>query len=355
MKAAARREGKLVMITANSGARAFVPPIREVFGEQFGIDVTLTGGSGGAHFSRISAERAGGRYEVDIAIQSRANMGERMAPAGFLTPIQDQLFHPDAIDTSNWWLDRLWWREPDGVEPKYSLAYSIKANSSPLTPSYNTDLVTEADIAEINSIWDFLDDKWKSKIIALSPLESGGSGSIGHIYGHAELGPEWIERFFSKELDVTFTGDIRQIVDSIALGGHAISFFHSSAGRELEALRAEGLPVAEWSKNLKEGGRLSGNSSWHWIGMMDRAPHPNAAKLFLNWWLTQDGQTAYNTRSATPVPPSLREDVPVGISEPTEQRKPGAVYEMSGLDTNLPDFEAEAKAFTQRLFLERSQ
>ena len=89
--------------------------------------------------------------------------------------------------------------------------------------------------------------------------------------------------------------------------------------------------------------------------MMDRAPHPNAAKLFLNWWLTQEGQTAHNTLSASPVPPSLREDVPLGISEPTERRKPGAVYEMSGLDTNLPDYEAEAREFTQRLFLERSQ
>ena len=278
-----------------------------------------------------------------------------MAPAGFLTPTEDQLFHPNALDPSDWWLDRIWWREPDGVQPKYSLAYSVKANGNPVTPSYNTDLVTEADIAAINSTWDFLDDQWKGKIIALSPLESGGSGGIGHILGHPELGPEWIERFFSKDLDVTFTADVRQIVDSIALGGHAFSIFHSGAGRQLEALRVEGLPVASWSKNLKEGGRLSANSSWHWLGMMDRAPHPNAAKLFLNWWLTQEGQTAYSTLSAVPIPQSLRDDVPLGISEPTERRVPGAAYEMSSLDTNLPDFEAAALELTQRLFLERSQ
>ena len=352
MKAAARAEGKLVMVTASSGSRGFVPPIREVFGEKFGLEVTLSGAGGSSHMARISAERAAGRYEVDLIIHGRTTLGERLGPAGFLTPIKDQLFRPDVLDPSNWWLDRLWWREPDGVEPKYSLAFSVKANGNPVIPSYNTDLVTEADIAAINSTWDFLDDRWKGKIIALSPLEAGGSGSIGHIYGHPELGSEWIERFFSKELDVTFVADPRQIVDSVAQGGHAFSFFHGSAGRDLAALRVEGLPVAEWSKNLNEGGRVSATSGWHWIGVMDRAPHPNAAKLFLNWWLTQEGQTAYTTLSASPVPPSLREDVPLGITEPTERREPGAVYEMSSLDTNLPDNEAEAREFTQRLFLE---
>ncbi|MCH8200123.1 MAG: hypothetical protein IIA54_08690, partial [Chloroflexi bacterium] len=85
----------------------------------------------------------------------------------------------------------------------------------------------------------------------------------------------------------------------------------------------------------------------------DRAPHPNAAKLFVNWWLTQEGQTAYNTLSATTdLPPSLREDVPVGISDPLAQRVPGAEYDMSSLDTSLPDNRAEAIEFAQRVFLE---
>ena len=88
---------------------------------------------------------------------------------------------------------------------------------------------------------------------------------------------------------------------------------------------------------------------------MDRAPHPNAAKLFANWWLTKEGQTAHNTLSDGEPPASLRDDVPPGKSPPGERRVPGAVYEMSSLDTNLPDRRLEAMEFAQRIFLEGRQ
>ena len=87
--------------------------------------------------------------------------------------------------------------------------------------------------------------------------------------------------------------------------------------------------------------------------MMDRPPNPNAAKLFLNWFLTQEGQTALHTLYTTPPNPSLREDVPVGNTLPQERRVPGSAYEMASLDTSLPDLRAEAIEFAQRTFLER--
>ena len=90
------------------------------------------------------------------------------------------------------------------------------------------------------------------------------------------------------------------------------------------------------------------------MGVMDRAPHPSAAKLFANWWLTQEGQTAYQTLYAgIGQPPSLREDVPPGVTLPQERRVPGTVYGMESLDTSLPDLTLEAVDFVQRIFLER--
>ncbi len=352
LKAAARAEGKMTLVTGNGSSRGLVPPLREAFGKQFGIDVVIQGGSGSQHMARISAERQAGRYELDIVIHGRTTHGERLAPAGFLTPIQEQLFHPDATDPTDWWMDKFWWRQRDGVEPKYSIAFSVTAWPNPLNPPYNTELVSEEDLAAIESSWDFLYDKWRGKIIALSPLESGSHGGLTDIYSHPELGPEWVERFYSRDLDVTFVGDVRQIVDGISLGAFAFSFFDRGAERDLLLLQAEGLPIAFWSKDLKEVGRVSANSGWHWLGVMDRAPHPNAAKLFANWWLTQEGQTAYNTLSSSPPPPSLRDDVPPGNSPPGERRILGAAYEMSSLDVNLPDRRLEAVETAQRVFLE---
>ena len=354
LKTAARAEGKMTLVTGSSASRGLPPVVRGVFGEQFGIEVTISGGSGSQHMARITAERAGGRYEVDVVIHGRTTMGERLGPAGVFVPVKEQLFHPDAIDPSKWWTNRFYYREPDGVEPKYSVAVAVRALRNPIDPGYNTETVTEADIAEINSVWDFLDDKWKGKIISLSPLETGVSSSLQLIYSHAEMGPEWLARFYGRDLDVTFVGDNRQIVDSVALGGHAFSIFDQGAGNAYVALKAEGVPVDVWSKNLKEGGIVSTTGSWSWIGMMDRAPHPNAAKLFLNWWLTKEGQTVYNTLYAgSGQPPSLREDLPPGVTLPQERRDPGAVYGMESLDTSLPDQTLEAVEFVQRTFLER--
>ena len=167
------------------------------------------------------------------------------------------------------------------------------------------------------------------------------------------MGPEWLTRFYSRELDVTFVGDVRTIVDSIALSGHAFTAFAQGAGNQLTMLAAEGVPAAQWTKDLKEGGGVSTTSSLAWIGMMDRPPNPNAAKLFLNWFLTLEGQTAYHTLFGSVPNPSLREDVPPGKTDESDRRQPGTVYELSSLDTSLPDLRAEAIEFAQRTFLER--
>ncbi len=350
LKAAAREEGKLVLLVGNRTPLG--PPVREAFGEQFGIEVTLSGASGSQHAPRVAAEREAGRFEVDAVILGRSTTGPRLAEPGFMTPIDDQLFHPDALDLSKWWMNRFWYREPEGVEPKFSLAFAVKALKNPIEPSYNSGLVTEADIADINSVWDLLDDKWAGKIVAMSPLETGASGTITAIYGHTEMGPEWLARFYAKEFDVTFVGDVRTIVDSLAKGGHAFSLFDQGASTAYELLLLEGVPVHTWDKNLKEGGVLK-TTSPTWLAMMDQAPNPNAAKLFLNWWLTQEGQTAYHTLASTPPPPSLREDVPPGVTLELERRDAGAVYDMSDIDTSLPDLREEAIEFAQRTFLER--
>lgn len=44
------------------------------------------------------------------------------------------------------------------------------------------------------------------------------------------------------------------------------------------------------------------------IYLYNRAPHPNAAKLFINWALTREGQTAFTQQTQIP---SRRTDVPV--------------------------------------------
>ena len=77
LKAAARAEGRMTLVTGNGSSRGLVPPTRDAFGKQFGIEVVIQGGSGSEHMARISAERAAGRYELDIVIHGRTTLGEQ--------------------------------------------------------------------------------------------------------------------------------------------------------------------------------------------------------------------------------------------------------------------------------------
>jgi ABC-type Fe3+ transport system substrate-binding protein len=57
-------------------------------------------------------------------------------------------------------------------------------------------------------------------------------------------------------------------------------------------------------KQLKEGVSISSGAGS--VSVMDRAPHPNAATVFLNWLLSRAGQGAWQRAISLP---SLRTDI----------------------------------------------
>ncbi len=71
---------------------------------------------------------------------------------------------------------------------------------------------------------------------------------------------------------------------------------------------------------------LTAGGSGCCIQVYDRAPHPNAAKLFLNWFLSKEGQTAIHQITPPIARQSLREDVPPGNVAANDRRIPGRQY-----------------------------
>jgi len=62
------------------------------------------------------------------------------------------------------------------------------------------------------------------------------------------------------------------------------------------------------------------------ITLMDRAPHPNAAKVFVNWFLSREGQISLQrslARAEDNAPDSLRVDIPKDDIHPSSRRKEG--------------------------------
>ena len=75
----------------------------------------------------------------------------------------------------------------------------------------------------------------------------------------------------------------------------------------------------------KEGSYIEPGSGS--FSLLNKAPHPNAAKIFINWLLTKEGQTLY---SKTVGVESAREDVPTEHIDPQLIRKPGQKYIYGG-------------------------
>jgi ABC-type Fe3+ transport system substrate-binding protein len=186
---------------------------------------------------------------------------------------------------------------------------------------YNTNLVNPN---EINSYWDLLDSKWKGRIEARD-LKGRDSvpPSVRFLYYHPGLGPKYLSRLFG-EMDVTIFRDRRVSVDWLATGKFALCFLCLPS--EVAKAKRQKLPVEAFGL-LKEGAwvdSLTGN-----IGLLNKAPHRNAAILFLNWLLSREGQLAVqrvNAKADVGVSNSLRSDIAKDVVPPDERTVPGVSY-----------------------------
>ena len=317
---AAQAEGEITMTFGGSAGRNF-RPIAEFWGEKFGITPIIATGGGSAHVDRILAEQTSGRYLVDVHFGGNTSTITRLIPAGALNPVADLFIDPNVIDQSLWSGGKHSYSDP---EQQFVFAFAANASPNPLAAWYNTDLMTQEDIDGINSVFDYLDPKWKGKIVARTP--QGRVGSYYLAYAHPDIGPSWIDGFVSTELDVTFSTDQRFIVDGIAKGVFTMGIA-ITAGRDLAALRDFGAPVKELLKNFKEGGEISSSSSVDILSTPTKPPHPNAAKLWINWWLSKEGQTLMHTMSEQLPDPTLRVDVTDWGKVPESVRRtPGREY-----------------------------
>ncbi len=324
--AAAQEEGQLSLVSGGGG-RSY-RPVMNFFGETFGIEVIIATGSGSAGVNRVLAEQAVGRYLVDTMYGGPTSVATRLIPGDAVVPVADLFMHPDVIDKSLWYAGKHSYSDPP---QKFHFAFAASAAPQNMGMYYNTNLVGQEEIDAMTSVFDFLDPKWKGKIVAGLPIGGGSSGTYFRAYVQPDIGKAWMNGFFAPELDVTFSPDRRFIVDGLANGK-----FHmvvaGGGGTDLDGLASLGAPVKELRKEFKEGGIMVSNSDRHNMAVPKNQPHPNAAKLWVNWWLSKEGQTTMHTMSEE-ARPTLRVDVTDwGTTVPAHRRVEGKSYYAFGTD-----------------------
>jgi iron(III) transport system substrate-binding protein len=306
----AKREGTVVTYTFPGQERLF-QEFQNKFPNIKFVEVTVRGSE---RVTRILSERRAGKYLADLLIGGAGSASVALVKSGVIDPIKPALLLPEVLDPSKWWQGKHIYADNEG---KYILSYA----GAPMHYfHYNTNLVKPQ---EFKSYWDFLDSKWKGKIVIPEPLTGGTQEPLEFLYHNREIGPDFVRRLLT-EMDVTVSRDMRQMVDWLARGKCAITALQNADRLDIWDAKKQGLPVDAFASDRFKEGVLMGSGGAN-IMLINRAPHPNAAKVFVNWLLSREGQIAYQ-KLVESGRNSLRIDIPKDDVPAYARIIPGAKY-----------------------------
>jgi iron(III) transport system substrate-binding protein len=309
---AAEEEGALTIYMT----QAFEPVFRDGFQKKYPkIKVTMATGRGPELSQRVMSERRAEKFAVDLYISGNISPLTVFHRAKILEPIKPLLLLPEVVDTSAWYEGKHHYDDP---ENRYIFVFEGTPRSGEIT--YNTKLVNPS---EIKSYWDLLNPKWKGKIVSVDPLVSGPI-SAAHIffYKQADLGAEFLRRLHA-DTDIAIVRSNEQMLDWLSAGKFAFGI----GARDVDTAMMQGLPLMQFLPGLlKEGSSVTAYNGT--LSYFNRAPHPNAAKVAVNWLLSREGQTAWldaNQRTGG-LYDSLREDISKDKVNERARRVKGAKF-----------------------------
>lgn len=279
---AAKKEGNIVVYTSSLGPDvrlALVTKIRDLFG----INVDVVAVPSDQLTQKILTERQRRLYFADAAILGTQILSH--INSGMLVPLQDALLIPEASDPKAWPNGKLPYIDKNG----FTLALTNAYWSYILV---NTAMVKAG---ELKSYADLIQPKWKGKIV-LSDPSVGGTGVNWTTFMMRIMGPEKGEKYLRQltTQDLMLTRDTRLVGEWVARGKYPVGI-GPSMGTVTPLLKA-GAPIA-WVR-MSEGGLAHPGTSV--FVLMDKAPHPHAAKVFFNWLLTAEGQTIFSQAFGQP-------------------------------------------------------
>lgn len=291
--AEAKKEGTVVVYSL------WRPETRKVVGEtffqKFGIVVDSVAFSRGAELlAKIQMEKSAGLKIVDVFGAGGPTLVGTVKPQGFLGNIELLLLLPEVMQATVWRGGGLPFLDKDRT------AMGLIA-----TPYryilINTEMVKPG---EVNTYRDVLNPKWKGKIVFNDPTVTGaGNGMLGHLA--RDIWNEEQSLQFLKDVlkqDPVITRDNRLQVEWVARGKNPVAL---AANAEIAANFLE-LGASLSFVIVKEGVFVSPGAGA--FGVSAEPPHPNAAKLFINWLLSKEGQTAFVKGFGNP---GTRLDVPL--------------------------------------------
>jgi len=301
----AKSEGKLVFYTGifDSEARAFLAAFEKKY--PF-IKTSFYRGAGGpALVARIQSEQRAGAHLWDVYNSAGLE--------GFVLWEQGYFGKYDSPERKHY---------PEGF--KDAEGYWTTMYTTPFVASYNTRMASPSELPK--NYFDLLDPKWKGKAI-YQDVRSGLTFAVMTAVRVGQ-GEEMLRRLIVDQ-EPAFSRDVRQIVESMVRGRYAFSnsvtkpvlqqFLDEGQGRNIRLIDISDMSYI-----------TNANALW----VVNRAPHPNAARLLANWIPTRAGQEAFSKFVESN---SRRSDIPP--HDPLAMPKPGQRYLRVGPEDTLPELD----------------
>jgi ABC-type Fe3+ transport system substrate-binding protein len=275
----AKKEGKMVFYT--SVETEFARALTSAFEAKYPFMKTdIFRSTHDKIFSRMNIERQTGTYTADVV-----SVGEfetyHMQKKGFIAPYKSPFAaaYPDGFkDPNGFWTDLY-----DNL----------------IVTAYNT---TRVKREELPKRWeDLLHPRWKGRMV-LDQNEDRWFANMLYLMGEKK-GIEFMQALAKQ--DVAIRGG-RSLVTQLLSAGEfdlqVVAYWYRPY-----LMKKQGAPV-DWL------GLEPAIIALHPISIVEKTPHPNAARLFIDFALSDEGQKVFLQRGREPAKPGLRpEGYPVNL------------------------------------------
>jgi iron(III) transport system substrate-binding protein len=149
---------------------------------------------------------------------------------------------------------------------------------------------------------DLLDPRWKGKMVWNPKSMTGAWGFIATVIKGMgeEQGMDYLRKLAKQDI-VPLPMAIRAVLDRVIAGEYAIGLEMNNTHAAISA--AQGAPV-QWvplnpvSETIQAAGITKG------------APHPNAARLFIDFMVSRTGQEIFRDNDYLPMHPDINAKIP---------------------------------------------
>ena len=277
---AAKKEGHVVLYSAFVGLAAH-QDLKKEFEAAYGISVDILEARASEIRERIRIEHAAGRFAADISENGRTTTTLQID--------QDHVFQPFGPLPSLGHLKGEF-RADEFRLPVFAIVYGILAN---------TLLVKTAD--EPKSWLDLADPRWKGKMLA-DDLRTLGGGGVLFFVLQEKFGRDFQEKLAAQ--DLKFSREIPANERRIARGEYPLYLPVSLTS----VPELKGLPVKFLAP--KEGLPYVGYD----LALLKNAPHPNAARLLMEFYLGKKMQQRFANLGLLPVTTDALDQVDAAVA-----------------------------------------